>query len=85
MKIIRVAVQDNRPADDLPHPEPPGQHLQIGSSIISQQRRQVSGVLGMLCPARIEVTAGFGKTIPGTISARMDVKPKESGLCPWQA
>ena len=47
MEIIRSAVDDHGPPDDIRHGKAVGQHRQIRPAVAKQQRRQVSRVPGM--------------------------------------
>ena len=84
MKIIRVIMDNDRPADDLLCPEAPGQHLHTGFPAISQQRRQIPRVLWVRCAAGIKVPAGVWESVPGAVPSLVDMKPEESGFCPGQ-
>ena len=85
MKVIRIAMQNDCPADDLLHVKTSGQHLHIGISKVCHQRRQVPCMVWVFRPVGVEVTAGIGKTISGTASALMDMERKKTGLRSGQA
>ena len=50
--------------------------------MIGQQRRQISRMIWVHCPAGIKMAAGIGKALPVTVFSLMDVKGKEACLRP---
>lgn len=78
-EIIRIAVNHNRPAYDILHPEPIRHHSHAGTAAASKQRGQIAGMFRMGHHCRIVVTAGTGKVLTGTVPAVMDMKTKKAG------
>ena len=82
VKIIRITMEDDRPADDLLHTEAPGHHLHIRCSGIPQQRRQIALVSRMRFLAGVKMPAGIRKVSSLAASTLVDVKGEKSGLRP---
>lgn len=80
MKIVRVSMDDDRPADDFLHPETSGQHFQIGFSIITQQRWKIPCVIWVFSSAGIKMTACTREAVPAAASSLVNVKRKESSF-----
>ena len=58
-------------------------HIRI--SVISEQRRQISGMVGMLAAVGVEMPVSVGKCvrrIAGTAAAAVNVKSKNTGIAP---
>ncbi len=80
LEIIRVTVDHNGPAYDIAYAKPPGQHLTVSLAVIAEQRRKITGVMGMCCPYRIVMTARVWKAAAAAVAAFMDMESKEAGL-----
>lgn len=77
MKIIRIGVEDDRPADHLTYMETPGQHLHIRLSAVAQQWRQIPRVVWMQISPGIKMGAGIGKPFSAAAAPLVDVKSEE--------
>ena len=85
MKVIRVGVEDDRPADHLTHVKAPGQHLHVRLSAVSQQRRQISGMVWMQVFAGVKMGAGSGKPFPTAITPLVDMKSEKVRFRPGKS
>lgn len=85
VKIIRITMEDDRPADDLFHMESSCKHHHVCFSRSFQQRRQVSRMVRVLRPAGGKVTAAIGETVSGAVAAPMNMQGEEPGFCPGKA
>ena len=77
MEIVGILMNDDGPADDVLDEEPPSKYGEKGTAIGRQQGRQVPGVVGVLCFARIEMAQGIGKAGAAAATARVDVESEE--------
>ena len=82
---IRFGVENDRLSDHLPHVKAPGQHLHVRLSAVSQQRRQISGMVWMQVFAGVKMGAGIGKPFPAAASSLVDVKSEKVRFRPWKS
>ena len=67
MKVIRFVVDNYRSADDFVHMEAACEDFHVSLPMIGQQRRQISRMIWVHCPAGIKMAAGIGEALPVTV------------------
>ena len=84
-EVVRIAVDNDGPANNVFDVETVCHHRQIGSPTAGEQRREIPHVQRVVSVIRIIVAAGIGKIRYGTASPLMNMKCKETCVCSRQA
>lgn len=80
-KVIGMVVDDNGSSDDLVYGKPIGEKQGERKSVVSEQRRQVPGVVRMFTVPRVVMGHGVGKGIvhiTRAVGPLVDMKPEDA-------
>lgn len=77
VEIIRIAVNDHCPSDDIAYPEAVGSHFQMSVPLLHHQGWKIPGVPGMIGLTRIVMAASLQKSCTVAALSFMDMKAEE--------